>query len=268
MLAIAAAAATLALPRAATADARFYVLQYHPRTEAPVRCSAMTECDVTLEVGERVREGYAADASGWDPQATYSGPRGAELLHLIFRAARPGMATNVVVPTNRRTYYLALSSDSSRQHRYYAFAWPRVFVARAARTPAPAPTARADALAACLPGERYTWSIDRTLPDDHPPHARPNLDPIPAAWTPAIACTDGRHTFVQFAPSRIEPGDLPVLSVIGAEGDTLTNYTYDQRIRRFRIDGVPDRFVLELGSQASPLRIVLTRTSTTSTSTR
>lgn len=259
--AVAGAVAIVALlvPVASLATGHFYVVSYHPRTETTILCAAMTECDVALQVGERVKDGFAADAAGWDPHASYSGPRSAALPHVVFRPERAGMRTNAVIPTDRRTYYLLLVSDGSRDARYYTFAWPRVFIARAPATPAPPPpTPAPDAIAACLTSERYSWDFDRNLPADHAATARTTDDAIAAAWTPRLACTDGRHTFVQFSPTVIDPGDLPVVAVLGTEGDTLTNYTYDARARRFRIDAVPERLVFLFGSQYAPLRLVLT----------
>ena len=254
-------------PIAASADsAQFPLLKYAPRTEQTIVCSATLICDITLEAGERVHDGFAGVPDEWDPHATYSGAKTAPTPHLIFHPSRAGLHTNAVIPTSRRTYYLALSSDDSTRARYYTFAFPKVFIARVAQNDSAnrgsqnrAPAAPIDDLALCLKDVTYTYEFDRNVAPDRAPGVVPNRSPLSGQWQPRYVCTDGRHTFVDFAPSAIVPSDYPVIQVLGPEGDTQLNYTYDARKRRFTIDAVPDAFVLLFGSQASPIRLVVTR---------
>jgi type IV secretion system protein TrbG len=267
VLTVAMVCAAAAATAPATSSEQFVALTYRPRTETTIRCARNLECEVTLEPGERVFAGFAAAIDDWDPHVGYSGPKGGATAHLVFRPARAGLRTNVVVTTSRRSYYLELVSDDSRRARYYGFAFPHVFIARsapAAPTPAPIATPAPDPMAACL-GYRYTYDFDRNLPADHAPGARTNRDALSALWQPWRACTDGRHTFVQFTASDVVPTDLPIVNVLGPDGDSPPNYTYDPALRRFTIDGVPDAIVFELGSQDSPLRLVVRRVSNAGT---
>jgi len=264
--------AVVSIAPAIAQAAQFDILSYRPRTENVISCPVNLECDITLEPGETVYDGFAASPDDWDPHSTYTGPKGNTTPHLIFRPSRAGLRTNVIVPTSRRTYYLRLESTDSTDARYYTYSFPRVFISRKfAEQQSKAPGAAivtapdTDPTHQCLSRISYQYQFDRGLPQDHPTGARSNYASLTALWQPRKVCTDGLHTFVSFAPTDITPSDTPVLQLLGPEGDTMLNYTYDAQQRFFRVDGVPDAFVLEFGSQASPLRLVIRRNGTDGT---
>lgn len=250
---------------------------YEPDRETRLACAVGLACDVTLEPGETVGAGFAGAIAAWDPHRAYSGGSAdspgthaetGRTPHLVFRAPRAaGVRTNAVVLTNRRTYHLVLVATADRDAIYYRFTFPRTIVdsaaaPRAVTAPAGPPAApRAldarNPLATCFD---FSYSYERgALPLDHASGATDAGGEIPRAWRPSVACTDGRHTYVQFPRTDVMPADTPVAAALGADGDAVVNSSYDELARRLTIDGVPDAFVLQLGAQRAPLRIVVRR---------
>ena len=260
----------------AGAQAQFGTLHFAERQAFTIACPIGLECDIQLEPGERVNDGFNAQKDEWDPHMAYTGGGQMPLPHLILRPGQQAQRTNIILTTTRRTYYLLLVPIRSRDPKYYAFAYDSTTyrnlanLAVATQTalkgqngpggakPAPSPTPAdvADLRSVCI-DYRYTYTIDRYLPDDHPHNAKPSTDLFPGEWKPQSVCSDGQHTYVQLYPQKQLPVDLPIAFALTAEGDTMINSTFNGNRWRYTIDGVFADLVLELGSQYRPLRLRL-----------
>lgn len=234
---------------------------YDADRESVIACSAGLECDVELEAGETVGpKGFGSNVAAWAfNKPVYSGTGAARIPHIIFRAPKHvGTRTNAIILTDRRTYHILLIATADPRAIYYRYAYPKVVALRTqADLVAVAPSPEPDPVSRCF-DFAYTAKA-AGLPQDHPTNAHASTAAMPAIWTPRFVCTDGRHTIVGFPPTIVTPDDTPVVEVLGPEGDTLLNSRYDEATRRLTLDGVPDAFVLELGSQAQPLRIAINR---------
>ncbi len=266
------AAALLAISAPVSAQsAPFYALTFLEHKQYAIRCAARYECEIQLEAGERVNDGFNAHIDQWDPHIGYSGDK--ELTpHLVLRPSRSGLRTNIILTTTKRTYYLLAVSTSMQQPSYYSFSYvdntykSLANLAIATQTalranggelqPAPtAPPADVASLATACFDFDYSYLVDRNVQSDHAPHARPSNEALPPSLQPHVVCSDGSHTYVEFPLQREVPSDVPISLAVTAEGDTLINYTYVASLNRFTVDGVYDSFVLEIGSQARPLRL-------------
>jgi type IV secretory pathway VirB9-like protein len=261
----------------ATSDARatFIGLHFAERQEFTIRCVVGLECDVQLEPGERVNDGFNAQKGEWDPHMAYTGGGQMPLPHLILRPSENAHRTNIILTTTRRTYYLLLVPIKSSGPLYYSFQYDSTTyrnlanLALATQTALkyqngagvhPVPTATpadvADLHSVCI-DYNYTYTIDRYLADDHPHNAKPSNDAFPGEWKPQTVCSDGKHTYVQLTPQAQLPVDLPIAFALTAEGDTIINSTFNANRWRYTVDGVYGDIVLELGSQFRPLRLRL-----------
>ncbi len=261
----------------ASASGSFETLRYADNTQFTIACPANYECQVELERGERAGDGFSAAASDWDPHVGYSGT-GQLTPSLMLRPDRPGLRTNVVLTTSRRTYRLLLVSTSSQNPKYYSFSYngserdtyrrlaklsvatQTALRAQAAAAKASPPPIAADAVSlksTCI-DYNYAYYHDLTLPPDHKPKARANADPIPPEWIPETVCTDGEHTYIDFPIVREQPYDTPTyFKSSPGEPDEIINAIYNSTRRRYVIDNVYPNIVLVLGSQERPLRIRL-----------
>jgi type IV secretory pathway VirB9-like protein len=258
--------------------ATFRTLHFDERKEFTVECAIGLECDVQLEPGERVNDGFNAQKDQWDPHMAYTGGGKNPLPHLILRPGQGAQRTNIILTTTRRTYYLLIRPVKSTEPKYYAFQYDsttyrnlaQLAVAtqtalknqygpggtRVVPTPTPTPADVADIHTACI-DYNYTYTIDRYLADDHPHNVKPSNDAFPGEWKPSLVCSDGQHTYVQLSTQKQLPVDLPIAFALTAEGDTMINSTFNANRWRYTIDGVYPDIVLELGSQYRPLRLRL-----------
>lgn len=255
----------------AQSSAPFHSLPFADHREYALRCAAGFECDVQLESGERVNDGFNAHIEDWDPHIGYSGVDKVTP-HLILRPTVANLRTNIILTTTKRTYYLLAVSTDTHMPSYYTFSYPdetyhqlnRMSLAtqaalaavrnRPQAAPSSTPADVSNLGTTCIDYD-YSYAVDRSVQTDHSHAARPSTEQLPVDLIPRIVCTDGQHTFIEFPRQQEVPSDLPISLAVTAEGDTLINYTYVALLNRFTIDGVYDTFVLEIGSQNRPLRL-------------
>jgi len=160
--------------------------------------------DVALEQGEQLTGSgpvAAGDTVRWIIGDTESGAGDERRVHILVKPTRPGIDTNLVVNTDRRTYFLELRSSKKHYMPSIAWAYPLDRRERALQAP----------LRPVLPAldqRRYRYDIK----GDDPP------------WRPLFAYDDGRKVYIQF-PGGISQGEMPPLFVLGSGGKPeLVNY--------------------------------------------
>jgi type IV secretory pathway VirB9-like protein len=255
-----------------TQDGSFITLHFAEQRQFDVRCPANYECEIQLQKGERVSDGFNAHINDWDPHIGYTG-EGVVTPHLMLRPVRSGLRTNIVLTTTKRTYHLLATSDASDTPRYYSFVYDdqmyrpmsRAALAaqaalRARAMASPVPTATpadvAELKSVCIDYD-YGYFQDFTVPADHMPGTQASHDSIPQDWIPRVMCTDGKHTYIDFPIGPEQPYDTPTFHAVLADGDEIINAVYNGARRRFILDGVYPDIVLQLGSMVRPLRIRL-----------
>jgi type IV secretory pathway VirB9-like protein len=275
-------AASMLPPHRAVNAASFQALHYADNKQFVIKCSVMLECTVALEPGEEYNDAFNARVAEWEPHMAYEGGNKLKKPLLVLRPGERARETNVVLTTTRRTYYLELipifpkHAYDHLEPIYYNFQYDnttysdlnsqaiatqqaiRAQGGARAMSPSPTPTPAdvADLASVCVDYD-YSYIIARYLPDDHPHNAKPSSDPYPGTWKPLVVCSDGQHTYMQFTASAQAPVDLPVVLALTAEGDTVIKSTFNAARWRYTVNGVYDRFVLQVGSQYRPLRMVI-----------
>lgn len=167
--------------------------------------------DITLQEGEQlVGPGpvAAGDTVRWIIGDTLSGAGPAQRVHILVKPTRPGLSTNLIINTDRRTYHLELHSTTATWMSSVSWTYPQdALIALAARNREAAvrapsvPAVDVDAL-----NFRYR------IVGDQP------------AWRPVRAFDDGHQVFIEL-PASIGQGDLPPLFVLGTAGEgELVNY--------------------------------------------
>jgi type IV secretion system protein TrbG len=187
--------------------------------------------DIALQPGEELVALSAGDTVRWVVGDTTSGAGATQRVHVLLKPARAGIATNLVVLTNRRVYHLEATATERTWMASVSWNYPADIVAalRAREKAADAATPVASGLQ--LERLRFRYAITGDKP----------------AWRPLRAFDDGERVYIQF-PAGIAQGEMPPLFVVGPAGDTqLVNY----RVRSpyYVVDRLFGAAELRLGAQ-------------------
>ncbi len=190
---------------------------------------------ILLEPGETLGDIAAGDTARWMVTEAQGESEGEARTIVLIKPNAPGLRTNVVLITDRRTYLIeAVSQSGVTYSAQVAWSYPQSEAAAHA-----APT---DAL-------NFNYRI-RTVRGSRP------------AWLPARVFDDGRRTWIEFAPDVIAT-DLPPLFVVGGEGAELVNYRTQQGPtgKRYMVDRVFDTGELRFGTR-TPIVVRIERNPT------
>jgi type IV secretion system protein TrbG len=209
------------------------------RTPATLRCKPLFVCDLVLEPGETIVNVAVGDSVRWLIAPASSGGADSATPHVLVKPTEAGLRTNLIVTTNRRTYYLTLVSSSNNPMLRIGFLYPQdpqqafatTAVSRGMRANAPLAETAIDKL-----DFNYRISGDRDL-------------------QPVRVFNDGTHTYLQM-PQGMRA--VPVLFAVGSDGgNTLVNYRFTGQY--YVVDGVPDGIALVEGSGKHQRRALVTR---------
>lgn len=186
-------------------------MQVYPWTEgalyrlytAPERVS-----DIALQPGEKLVAVSAGDTVRWTIGDTTSGADEDARVHVLVKPFAAGLATNMIVTTDRRAYHLALESTERTAMAAISWTYPQDRLVALQRQNARAEAARPVAENVALTNLRFRYAIS----GDSPP------------WRPVRAWDDGNKVYIEF-PARLDQGEAPPLFVVGPLGDSqLVNY--------------------------------------------
>ncbi|TPG56599.1 P-type conjugative transfer protein TrbG [Sphingomonas glacialis] len=186
--------------------------------------------DIALQPSENLVAVAAGDTVRWVIGDTTSGTGADKRTHILVKPFTSGLATNLVVTTDRRSYHLQLTATSRTAMAALSWTYPAdqlIALKRAAeQVAAAAPVSEGLA----VDNLHFNYAISGDAP----------------AWRPLRAFDDGRQTFVEFAAS-IAVGDAPPLFVVGPTGEAeLVNYRV--RGRFYVVDRIFDAAELRLGT--------------------
>lgn len=194
-------------------DGFINAVQVLPYTEGALYrlyCAPGQISDIALEPGEELISVSAGDTVRWVVGDTRSGAGANARSHVLVKPHNAGLSTNLMIATDRRSYYLELESTDDAYMAALSWRYPgneleqiRADYAAKSSSPYSQPTPDLD-----LKDVNFDYRISG---DD--------LD-----WKPLRAFDDGRQVFIQM-PENIAATDMPPLFVLGAGGDTeLVNY--------------------------------------------
>ncbi|NGO53029.1 P-type conjugative transfer protein TrbG [Allomesorhizobium camelthorni] len=164
--------------------------------------------DVALQPGETLTSVSAGDTVRWVIGDTVSGSGDNQRTHVLVKPFAPGLKTNLVVTTDRRSYHLQLESTEKTAMAAISWTYSEDQIIALRRRNAEAEAAMPMASNVALDDIRFRYSIT----GDTPP------------WRPVRAFDDGHKVYIEF-PRRIDQGEAPPLFVVGAKGDNqLVNY--------------------------------------------
>jgi P-type conjugative transfer protein TrbG len=187
--------------------------------------------DIALQAGENLVAVAAGDTVRWVIGDTTSGIGAEKRTHILVKPFASGLATNLVVTTERRSYHLQLTATSRTAMAALSWTYPadQLIALRRAADQAAAAAPISEGLA--VDSLHFNYAISGDAP----------------AWRPLRAFDDGQQTFVEF-PASIAVGDAPPLFVVGPTGEAeLVNYRV--RGRFYVVDRIFDVAELRLGTK-------------------
>jgi len=222
-----------------------------------VVCAPLHVCILELEPGEKIEgEPHIGDSIRWEisPSASGSGPDATPLIIIKPRIA--GLDTTMVVPTDRRAYYVRLESKPNEYIARVAFSYPensqqkwQEYLAKQ-REAEQLQKATAERVADLPNGaiENMYWNYEIKGGD--------------ASTRPVHVMDDGAKTYIQMPVETIHR-ELPVLVVRGPSGSEMVNYRVKDNM--YIVDRLFDRAALLLGSGKHQVKVELIRQAAIST---
>ncbi|TCU54661.1 type IV secretion system protein VirB9 [Novosphingobium sp. PhB57] len=198
---------------------------YHVMT-APDRVT-----DIALQPGENLVAVASGDTARWVIGDTTSGQGDTKRTHVLVKPYSPGLATNLVITTDRRSYHLALSSSDGVAMSALSWTYPADELVAIKRAVVAAEAAKP--IAAGLSAESLNFNYE--ISGDKP------------TWRPLRAFDDGRQTFIQL-PASIVLDEAPPLFLIDEKGAAqLVNYRLSGRY--YVVDRIFTAAELRLGTK-------------------
>jgi P-type conjugative transfer protein TrbG len=216
-----------------------------------VVCAPLHVCILELEPGEKiVGEPHIGDSIRWEisPSVSGSGPDAIPLIIIKPRIA--GLDTTMVVPTDRRAYYVRLESKPNEYVARVAFSYPEDSKQKwqeylAKQREAEQQEKIAAERVAELPNtalEKMYWNYEIKGGD--------------VSTRPLHVMDDGAKTYIQM-PAETIHRELPVLVVKGPNGSEMVNYRVKDNM--YIVDRLFDRAALLLGSGKHQTKVELIR---------
>ena len=190
--------------------------------------------DIALQPGEALVAVASGDTVRWTVGDTTSGAGESKRTHILVKPFAAGLATNLVITTDRRTYHLALTSTAGSGMAALSWSYPQdalIALKRASDAAQVAQAAAPVATGLAVEQLRFDYAISGDTP----------------AWRPLRAFDDGRQTFIEF-PATIAVGEAPPLFIVDEHGTaSLVNYRMQGRF--YVVDRLFDAAELRLGTK-------------------
>ena len=192
--------------------------------------------DIALEPGEQlVGPGpvAAGDTVRWIIGDTLSGAGASARVHILLKPTRPGLQTNLVINTDRRTYHLELRSAERTYMASVSWTYPHDQLIALRRKGAASAVAEPILSSPARTLDRLNF--DYRIVGDRP------------SWRPLRAFDDGRQVLIEFPPS-VSQGELPPIWILGPK-DQAQLVNYRVRGRFMIVDRLFDAAELRLGGK-------------------
>ena len=216
---------------------------------ATIVCAPLRICTVELQAGERlVAEPHIGDAVRWNIAPALYGEGASSTTVIVIKPQEAGLDTSLLIPTDRRIYYVRLISKLEDYTARVAFAYPddalaqqrwQEHVARREEE-----RREASRIAELAPSGVERMNFNYQIRGD-------------GEIRPIMVFDDGEKTFIRMDP-EIEHRELPILIVIGPDGDgEMLNYRVKEEF--YIADRLFDDAQLLLGEDGKGFKVEIRR---------
>jgi len=226
-------------------------------------CAPLRVCAVELEPGEHLQsQPQIGDSRRWEITPVMSGSGLEQTPLLVVKPIEPGLETDLIIPTDRRTYVVRLISDPTRFVSRLAFQYPANDRAKWATFQAQQDAATRDAEAVAEQKRAQEQAKDKQA--GMLPMAENALDNLyfdyklsgDPAYRPERVLDDGQHTYLIY-PSDGRFRELPTLLMLVNGKTELVNFRVDGT--RYIVDRLFDKAILVVGVGKKQTRVTITR---------
>ena len=200
-----------------------YVIYPYGEVVPIITCRPLRMTDIALEPGESIMGIHAGDTARWQFSPSQSMKNGLSVSHIVVKPLQPGISTNLLIHTDRRTYNLDFTATEENNYlRGVAFSYQQtdlssLFVNNAsnfrntANNNAQSKKALEDEIQSGMDGieleDLYTqYKIDNNKKVD---------------WSPTAVFDDGTKTYIRM-PVRFS--ETPAFYIVLEKKATLANY--------------------------------------------
>jgi type IV secretion system protein VirB9 len=233
-----------------------------------VVCAPLRVCVVELEPGEKiVGEPQIGDSVRWEISPASAGTGDTATPLLVIKPTAVGLDTTMMVPTDRRAYYLRLQSKPDDYIARVAFSYPQEQAQQwqeyqqrqnaahsqpeARTTTEPKPQTQEDTKnGKALPDKAAAPDVVDFLYWDYSIRGG---DPT---MRPVRVLDDGAKTYIQM-PAATARTEAPVLVVVGPDGSEMVNYRVKYGV--YIVDRLFNRAALIVGMGKHSKKIEITR---------
>lgn len=227
-------AANGAATRQPTANGFINAVQVYPYAEGAiyqVYTAPERVTDIALQPGEALGAVASGDTVRWVVGDTTSGSGADRRTHILVKPFAPGLSTNLVITTDRRSYHLTLTSTTATAMAALSWIYPADQLIALRRASEATEASKPVASGLTVEALHFNYEVSGDTP----------------TWRPLRAFDDGRQTFIEFPPS-LSVGEAPPLFLVDAKGEaSLVNYRVTGRF--YIVDRLFDRAELRLGTK-------------------
>jgi type IV secretion system protein TrbG len=227
-------------------------------------CAPLRVCAVELQTGEHLEsQPQIGDSRRWEITPVMSGSGLDQTPLLVVKPIEAGLETDLIIPTDRRTYVVRLISDPMRFISRLAFQYPADDRAKWATFEAQQDAATRDAEAVA---EQKRAEEDQAKDKQAGvlPMAENALDNLyfdyklsgDPAYRPERVLDDGLHTYLIY-PNDGRFRELPTLLMLVNGKTELVNFRVDGT--RYIVDRLFDKAILVVGVGKKQTRVTITR---------
>ena len=187
--------------------------------------------DIALQPGETLVAVASGDTVRWVIGDTTSGSGTEKRTHVLVKPFSAGLATNLVITTDRRSYHIALTSIPRTAMAALSWTYPQDALIALKRATAAAEAATPVAAGIAVEQLHFNYAVSGDRP----------------SWRPLRAFDDGRQTFIEF-PATLGVGEAPPIFLLDTKGEAqLVNYRVKGRF--YVVDRIFDVAELRLGTK-------------------
>ena len=219
-----------------------YVIYPYGEVVPVITCRPLRMTDIALEPGEEIMGIHAGDTVRWQFSPSQSMKNGLAVAHIVVKPSQPGISTNLLIHTDRRTYNLDFTSSEGVQYlRGVAFSYQTndltyLFTSNKKKSDKE------------LEDKMQVNNFDIELEDMYTKYNIINAAKVD--WSPEAVFDDGSKTYIRM-PSRFS--ETPAFYIVLNKKETLTNFRIKGRY--YIVDRLFDKAYMKVG----PRRVAILR---------
>jgi type IV secretion system protein TrbG len=231
-------------------------------------CAPLRVCTIELEPGEHIQsQPQIGDAARWEVTPILSGSDVNQTALLAVKPIVPGLDTDLVIPTDRRTYVVRLISDPARYISRVGFRYPAEEQSKWAKFKAQEDAAKREAeVAKAQEREKAEKQKAKDKADGLVPLAQDALDRLyfdyklegEPTLKPVRVLDDGQHTYIMY-PADGRFRELPTLMIRTASSKNPELVNFRVVGNKYVVDRLFDKGILLVGVGKKQRKVTITR---------